>query len=457
MLDAEGVGSSVRTPAVHGELLSLDDDPEATQLLAELTADLSAVHREPEVRSPLALELPALNTATPVLQPWPTPASLLQPTSVFPVASQKMVKKQRNYNPNKARDERKLELAYLREERKDLELKLQQLQTAKESRATTSNDGGALVSAEARRDQLVLGKRTEGREPFVWEQTCARQLERRLRAERENIRLKMVLESQIQIAKSMERLLNKRTTLRAMESSGSSKRTTRVHVSREGNAAADAAVFEELVAGVEASYRDVDAVFEANGLVRSQVPTRDAQMRDGVNGMFMEIFDNKIMPFDMHATGEAWWRRWNHFNPNRGGTRLESTDDSIVEHFGMEMSDAKTKTTAKFHVQQILRRYVEENRIVVVWQSHIEPQEFSNKRFAGIHFREKGYVVIKPRDIGATVGDDGAYTLVQTCYLITPDLSDQRLNDDAKTGALTEFVLSATVANISASNEMIEN
>ncbi|KAG7378714.1 hypothetical protein PHYPSEUDO_009734 [Phytophthora pseudosyringae] len=50
--------------------------------------------------------------------------------------------------------------------------------------------------------------------------------------------------------------------------------------------------------------------------------------------------------------------------------------------------------------------------------------------------------------------DDG---VPQTCYIITPDLSDQSLNDDAKTGALTEFVLSSTAANISASNEMIEN
>jgi hypothetical protein len=114
--------------------------------------------------------------------------------------------------------------------------------------------------------------------------------------------------------------------------------------------------------------------------------------------MFLEIFDVKVLPFSMHATGEAWWRRWTVLNPNRMGChRLESTDDTIVEHFGMEMSDTKVKTSAKFFVQQILRRYTEENRVVVVWQSHIEPLEFSHKTLAGVRFREKGYVVIQPR------------------------------------------------------------
>ncbi|KAE9243110.1 hypothetical protein PF004_g6311 [Phytophthora fragariae] len=276
---------------------------------------------------------------------------------------------------------------------------------------------------------------------------CARQLERRVKAERENARLKMVLEGQIKIAKSMEQILKKRTVLRAMESCGSNKRTKHTNG----------------VPRVEVSYREVDAVFEANGLGRTEAPESDAQMRDGVNGMYLEIFANKMLPFGMHATGEAVWQhfkgtdipyRWYH---SKSAGSIESTEDTMVECFGMEMFDAKSKTTAEFNVKQILRRYVEEDRVVVVWRSHIEPLEFSNKRFAGIHFQEKGYVVIKPRAHNYDSADNDDFTLVQTCYIITPDLSDQTLNEDAKTGALTEFVLSSTAANISASNEMIEN
>ncbi|RLN95915.1 hypothetical protein BBJ28_00010519 [Nothophytophthora sp. Chile5] len=452
VVDAACLAPQEHPPEAEGELLSLDDDPEVTRLLNSLTTGLDALAGDDEgAETPQTLALETM----PVVCLSPAVSLPLASTEPSQIERKKYGRKKRlSYNPNKARDERKLELAYLRNEVTEMELKLQQLQTVKDYRDSSGAGSGALTSGGTGDERQALASSNEGRMPFVWEQTCAGQLERRLRAERENIRLKMVLETQIQIAKSMERLLNKRTALRATETSGSSQSTRRVHVSQGGNVVADALMIEELQAGVEASYRNVDAVFEANGLRYTQVPTRVAQMRDGVKGMYMEISDNKIMPFDMHATGEAWWHHWHHY---RSGRDLETTEDTIVERYGLEMSDSKTNTTARFHVQQVLRRYVEEHHIVVVWQAYIEPLEFSSKRFAGIVFREKGYVVIKPRHSDSTTGEDKSYTLVQTLYTITPDLSDQRLNDDSKTGALTEFVMSATAAHISVSNETIEN
>jgi len=402
--------------------------------------------------------------------PPPTPSALALPNTKPTKATQKkpyVRKKPLNYNPNKARDERKLELLYLRRKVTDMELELQKLQEIRGTSTRANAESAATPKpAEATTDLAANHEShcTNDGVPRLWEKMCTRQLERRVKSERENARLKMVLEGQIKIAKSMEQILRKRTVLRAMESCGSNKRTKHTNrVPRSSDSRADAKIFEALLAGVQASYREVDAVFEANGLGRTEAPKSDAQMRDGVNGMYLEIFANKMLPFGMHATGEAVWQhfkgtdipyRWYH---SKSAGSIESTEDTMVECFGMEMYDAKSKTTAEFNVKQILRRYVEEDRVVVVWRSHIEPLEFSNKRFAGIHFQEKGYVVIKPRAHGSDSADDDDFTLVQTCYIITPDLSDQTLNEDAKTGALTEFVLNSTAANISASNEMIEN
>ncbi|RLN38487.1 hypothetical protein BBI17_004797 [Phytophthora kernoviae] len=244
-------------------------------------------------------------------------------------------KKRRNYNPNKARDERKRELQYVRNEVDELGFKLEHLQAVKADKA--------LCGDEILGSQLASGLpllESPGPNHFVWEQTCVRQLNCRLRSECENIHLKLLLKKQIQVAKSMEKLLNKHMKLTAAETSGSNnKRTIRVHVSREDNVVEDVIVYEELNISVE---------------------------------------------------------------------------------------------------------------------SRIEPLEFSNKKLAGIRYREKGYVIIKPHNV-SEASDDEAYTLVQTCCVITPDLSDQRLSDNNKTGALTEFVLSTTVDNISASTDMIEN
>ncbi|GMF56978.1 unnamed protein product [Phytophthora fragariaefolia] len=450
------------------------DDPQAAVVLDALMAELPTMADKAikNISWVAAIPTPKLISQRRFKRHQVVPSPPQPPAPKYTSADQKkpcVRKKPLSYNPNKARDERKLELLYLRRKVVDMEMELQRLQEIKGSLIGNSSrvEEGVAVPSASSTSALAATHDNHCNDdgvPRVWKQMCARQLERRVKAERENARLKMVLEGQIKIAKSMEQILKKRTVLRAMESCGSNKRTKHTNrVPRSSDPRIEAKIFESLLAGVEASYREVDAVFEANGLGRTEAPESDAQMRDGVNGMYLEIFANKMLPFGMHATGEAVWQhfkgtdipyRWYH---SKSAGSIESTEDTMVECFGMEMFDAKSKTTAEFNVKQILRRYVEEDRVVVVWRSHIEPLEFSNKRFAGIHFQEKGYVVIKPRAHNYDSAGDDDFTLVQTCYIITPDLSDQTLNDDAKTGALTEFVLGSTAANISASNEMIEN
>ncbi|KAG6957537.1 hypothetical protein JG688_00010928 [Phytophthora aleatoria] len=367
------------------------DDPEAADILDDLSPELPApadkaiknISWTATIPTPKLLSQRLFKSRQVVPCSPPQPALAKPAKTPSPTQKKKkkpyVRKKPLSYNPNKARDERKLELIYLRQKVADMEMEFQKLQEIKEASRANADASESVTALAANHDSHSTN------------------------------------------------------------------------------------VFEVLLAGVEASYREVDAVFEATGLGRTEAPKSDAQMRDGVNGMYLEIFANKMLPFGMHATGEAVWQhfkgtdipyRWFH---SKSAGSIESTEDTMVESFGMDMYDAKSNTKAEFNVKQILRRYVEEDRVVVVWRSHIMPLEFSNKRFAGIHFQEKGYVVIKPRAHSDNSSDDDDFTLVQTCYIITPDLSDQSLNDDAKTGALTEFVLSSTASNISASHEMIEN
>lgn len=73
----------------------------------------------------------------------------------------------------------------------------------------------------------------------------------------------------------------------------------------------DAAIFDELLAGVEQSYTEIDAVFEANGLAHMENTHKDARMRRDANGhVMMEIFANKVLPFGIHETGDAVWHHF---------------------------------------------------------------------------------------------------------------------------------------------------
>ncbi|KAG7376075.1 hypothetical protein PHYBOEH_001844 [Phytophthora boehmeriae] len=157
------------------------------------------------------------------------------------------------------------------------------------------------------------------------------------------------------------------------------------------------------------------------------------------------------MPFGVHETGEAWWRQWHNYKGNGENVSVANT---ITEKFGLEMADIKAGTRAMFYVQQILRRHVENNRTVIVWYAHIEPFEFENKRVSGIHFLEKGYVLVKPH----TRDSDEAFSQVSTCYVIKPQLpTDSKQRAKNKMTELSKFVMSATSAIIATIPEAIES
>lgn len=130
---------------------------------------------------------------------------------------------------------------------------------------------------------------------------------------------------------------------------------------------------------------------------------------------------------------------------------IETTPDTIVESFGMEIEDRNKK--GDFHVRQILRKRVEEDRIVIVWRCLMETVAFSAEPTTGIRFRERGYIIIKrPKTLPADTT-----TLMQTCYIITPDVYGEMADQEQKIGALTDFVLNSVAGTISASHQLIEN
>jgi hypothetical protein len=185
-------------------------------------------------------------SAVPVLGAAPNRSSeLAMAATALPLVSDKRrpVRKQLIHsNSNKARDERKLELLYLRQKVQDME---QQLRTLRASRLPTRDGGGrkrgrSPYPAEAKEAgagagaaplnytpldssqheasfAAYPGMMDAANQPQVWKAMCLRQIQHRAKAERENVRLKRVLEGQIKIAKSMEKLLRKPTEVSAEE------------------------------------------------------------------------------------------------------------------------------------------------------------------------------------------------------------------------------------------------
>ncbi|KAF1333782.1 hypothetical protein FI667_g2418, partial [Globisporangium splendens] len=384
-------------------------------------------------------------------------------------------------NPNKARDERREEVIYLRKTVAELEAQLRRLEQLQPritaSAATNVVEEQPSLRFEIRLDQrakqngdthedqaLATAERHYANEsiavPDVWERVACRQRDHRVKAERENIRLKLVLENQLKIARSLEKILNRKASIREIE------KTVGVHDERHYSSvptavaagSTDAEVFEELVTGLDTAYAELDTVFDKNGLAHRESSFSDAVMRsDGsAYSVRLEISANEVVPFEMHATGKATWHHFVHAKqrtPSRFYTyefaksaANEFTDDTILENFTLTLH-AKN-TSALLRVKQVLRRYVEEDRIVIVLRSVFYPMELGNEPLSGVIFRDTEYIVVKrPRTIA------GNYSLLQTCYIYIPVMG----NDHPRAGAITDFMLRATEANISASHEMIEN
>lgn len=68
----------------------------------------------------------------------------------------------------------------------------------------------------------------------------------------------------------------------------------------------DESIFVKLMAGVEQVVSEVDAICDANGLSKTERPYQDAVIReDGLNAVCLEVFANKIVPFDINKTADA--------------------------------------------------------------------------------------------------------------------------------------------------------
>lgn len=101
---------------------------------------------------------------------------------------------------NRARDQRRLELVHLRSKVADLEAQLEELMNDDDDTKERATGVAAACSTGQRTAPLS-----------VWAEIASRQYTKRQHAELKNIRLKMLLQSQIKVAKGLEKLLNNRT------------------------------------------------------------------------------------------------------------------------------------------------------------------------------------------------------------------------------------------------------
>ncbi|KAI9909334.1 hypothetical protein PsorP6_015347 [Peronosclerospora sorghi] len=364
-------------------------------------------------------------------------------------------KKRVRLNPNRARDNRKNELAYLRNKVRQMEDRLLSL------RQQYNNNKSSNTSAIPKK---LISESVKV--PLVWRDMASTQQLLREKAERENARLKLVLESQIKLAKSMETVMQRRMRQQLAGFNGVVGEAVGDTHGTTWDLILDKDTYDTLLSRAEAAYHEVDDVLAANGLNYLETACTNAQLREGPEGMYVDIFTNKMLPFDFKTAAEAVWTHFRGSKKHRGNLYenfskccirhansfsqdVESSSDTVAEMFAIEFM--ANDLAADFRVKQVVRRYVEDDRQIVVWVSTASAIENSKSPFSNFGFREKGYVISK------RVRDSDDFSMFQTCCLVSPQMSEPGLFDISTVGTFTEFVLSFMFATITSSQQLIEN
>ncbi|OWZ24826.1 M96 mating-specific protein [Phytophthora megakarya] len=357
---------------------------------------------------------------------------------------------------NRARNERRIEVAYLKEKVAQLESELEALQQHRASTKLIKQDGHE--DSTAQDGAMVPSSMTE---QSVWKPVAQQQRKRREKAEIENARLKLVLESQLKAAKSMQMLLLKRAKNQLMECARTvTSDTTDFAAGRMVNYHSNLGDFEDMLVILEGAYREMDAVFCTNGLESMEVTYKDTQVREGDDGIYLDVFSNKVLPFDMDTTAAAVWDHFKGTDKHRGKVyektaKVLDESDTIVENFAKEMYVGSTH--AMFRVKQVLRRYVEEDRVVVVFISIKTPLEVVDEPFAGLTHRHQCYAVAKRSTVPPSQSV-GPRCLLQMCSLVSLEHGQEQPEKDSPVmSAMTKFMMGAAANSITASQELIEN
>ncbi|KAG2983272.1 hypothetical protein PC110_g18925 [Phytophthora cactorum] len=315
-------------------------------------------------------------------------------------------------NPNRVRNELRFELAYLRETVSQLEQELSSLQLDTEE--------NMLCDGRARQEGDAVTK--EGN------------------AERENARLRLIVERQGKVAIDLSELLRKRMAecAHASDPYVSERRLCRV-IDFHG----DIGEFQELFQHLEDAYHEVDDVLQANRLASMDISTHDVHIGEGVGGKYLEFFANKALPFPLQQTSEAAWDHHKGVDKHWGNGRLyEKATKSLDQPY----------TVLEDFTKEML--YCTQNRDIILFVSKVSPIEIKNKAIVGLTYHLRGYVVTKKSPVSAPGHD---LSLLQFCSRISIDKDPGVSYSPNHIRALTRFLVGNTVGNIRCYQERIEN
>lgn len=293
--DEQPVAANSRSPAAPGaRFAALGADSGLWAPPAGLPTSLAASSANSELSTALVVPKTALKAVNPG-SAGATGATAAITATGAPGPPKKKAK------PNKSTSQRqKEELTFLRSRVEELELQLTEIKTSNSK--LQQEDGKEQEQGEDAEDEDDDADAVpDVQDASLWERIAKRQQEEKTKAEVENMKLREMVEGQIKLVRSFERLLRKRQIWEQLQQDQWQR--------RDQETKKDDQIFEELLASVEHRSPLLDSIFKLHSLNGASTDGTSANLKyASENGMYLEFIDTKLLPFDSKMIEEVMWR-----------------------------------------------------------------------------------------------------------------------------------------------------
>ncbi|KAG6603049.1 uncharacterized protein IUM83_17601 [Phytophthora cinnamomi] len=227
----------------------------------------------------------------------------------------------------------------------------------------------------------------------VWKAIATRQMEGRLVAEEQQKRLKHAVKNRAKVIEEIGEMVRKRS----FGSKKAGQDNLAIQQSNELNPD-DTALFEEFIHDLDVVYARTDEVFRACGI--EEMPHMSYRLGperkwDG-DMEYIDNLDVLFVPFSFEEMCRTMWQSM---------VRVYRQKERY--HYG-HVADADNTVAVKLRLRPmresggpvdmlvhfVIRRYVEADRMVVVWRALSQGEE----EFFGMHSDETGWCVVRPND-----------------------------------------------------------
>ncbi|KAG7395773.1 hypothetical protein PHYBOEH_003208 [Phytophthora boehmeriae] len=354
----------------------------------------------------------------------PKAENLQTPTATQPVAPAAKP-------PAKKRIRREIvELKFLRGKVKELEEELRGLQVGFSPTAGGSTQPDGLM-------------------PSVWTSMAGRQLKDRMRAERENMELRGMLQDQLKIAQGLEDTL-KQLPPNQTQCIGD-QNTPILPPDLFGPSSSD--TLAESLAQLEQSYLNVDETFAAEGLNHLDMDKNEIKaILHPTYGTCIRFTTRLGMPFNYDITSRVMWR----FITQEGlvslatsVNKIYTTKDIHAHCFAMRLEEMEP--ARDYWMNQVVRKHDNGNRTVIVGRSTIHPYVKDISRPTGVSFVDDARVIINDCS-----SEGKTQTCVTACVYLVPDFGDTSSDEAVGISELSEFFVKSASPVILRCREMIQ-